>query len=124
MAHFAQIDSGSIVINVVVIPDEQQSRGQDFLSTDLGLEGTWIQTSYNTRRIHINGGIPFRKNYAGIGYAYDSTLDAFIPPKKYNSWIFNTGSCCWDPPTPMPTDNPYSYYWDETNLTWVPISKY
>lgn len=72
MAHFAQIDENGIVTQVLVVPDAQEHRGQDFLANDLGLGGTWVQTSYNAR---------IRKNYAGIGFAYDATRDAFIPPK-------------------------------------------
>lgn len=70
MAHFAEIDERHIVLRVLVVPDEQENRGQDFLSNDLGLGGTWIQTSYNRN---------FRKNYAGVGFLYDPILDIFIP---------------------------------------------
>jgi len=72
MAHFAEIDLNNIVIRVLVVANEQEHRGQDFLANDLGLGGNWIQTSYNAN---------FRKHYAGIGMSYDASLDAFIPPK-------------------------------------------
>jgi len=72
MAHFAEIDSNNIVTRVLVVANEQEHRGQDFLANDLGLGGNWIQTSYNAN---------FRKHYAGIGMSYDASLDAFIPPR-------------------------------------------
>jgi len=71
MAHFAEIDQNNIVTRVLVVPNEEESRGNDFLSNDLNLGGTWIQTSYNNR---------IRFNYAGIGYTYDPIDDAFIAP--------------------------------------------
>ena len=96
MAHFAQIDHSNTVIEVLVIPDDQEHRGQDFLADDLGLGGTWLQTSYNTHGgQHTEGGTPFRKNYAGIGYTYDQVRDAFIPPKPEGDWILNEETCLW-----------------------------
>jgi len=71
MAHFAQIDENNIVVEVLVVPDDQEHRGQDFLAVDLGLGGTWIQTSYNHN---------IRGTYAGIGYTYDPDTDEFVPP--------------------------------------------
>lgn len=99
MAYFAQIDSTNTVIAVLAIPDSEQERGQDFLAIDLGLGGTWIQTSYNTRGgVHINGGTPLRKNYAGVGYFYDSRRDAFIPPKPSPDCILDEETCLWNCP--------------------------
>jgi hypothetical protein len=89
MAHFAEIDENNIVLQVLVVPDAEEHRGSDYLSNDLGLGGTWIQTSYNAR---------IRKNYAGIGMTYDSTRDAFIPIKYYPSWVLNEETCLWEPP--------------------------
>jgi hypothetical protein len=89
IAHFAEIDSNNIVTRVLVVANEQEHRGQDFLANDLGLGGTWIQTSYNAN---------FRKHYAGIGYSYDAGLDAFIPPKCHDSATLNTETCLWDCP--------------------------
>ena len=89
MAHFAEIDSNNIVTRVLVVANEQEHRGQDFLANDLGLGGNWIQTSYNAN---------FRKHYAGIGYSYDASLDAFIPPKCHDSATLNTDTCLWDCP--------------------------
>lgn len=81
MAHFARIDENNIVTEVLVIPDDEQHRGQEYLSVDMGFGGTWIQTSYNTRDgEHLNGGTPLRKNYAGVGYTYDPILDEFNEP--------------------------------------------
>ena len=121
-AHFAQINSDNIVTQVLVVSDNDQHRGHDFLANDLGLGGTWIQTSYNTRGgVHSNGGTPFRKNYAGIGYTYDSGRDAFIPPKPFASWILNEDTCLWDAPTPYPTDSKI-YTWNEVTTSWVEVS--
>lgn len=119
MAHFAEIDSNNVVIRVLVVPEEQVHRGNDYLSVDLALGGNWIQTSYNTRcGVHLSGGVPFRKNYAAKGYTYDPQKDAFIPPKPYNSWVLNESSCCWFPPVPYPKDG-NQYWWDDATNNWV-----
>lgn len=91
MAYFAQIDESNIVTNVLVIPDDQDSRGQQFLADDLGLGGTWIETS-------DTGAI--RYNYAAIGYTYDPSRDAFIPPQPDPTFILNEETCQWEEPTP------------------------
>jgi hypothetical protein len=118
MAHFAEIDENNIVIRVLVVDDLQENNGQDFLANTLDLGGTWIQTSYNTYGgIHKNDGIPLRKNYACIGFTYDPTRDAFIPPKPYNSWILNEETCLWESPVPYPEDG-QDYFWDEENISW------
>lgn len=118
MAYFARVEN-DIVVEVLSIPDSQEHRGQEFLSEDLGLPGTWLQTSYNTRGgVHTHGGTPFRKNYAGVGYTYDPLLDAFIPPSPYPSWVLNGDSCLWEAPIPFPDDGNY-YVWDETTTQWV-----
>lgn len=120
MAHFAKIIDG-IVTDVVVA-------GQDFIDSGiLGAPDLWKQTSYNTRGgvyyiPNTNDPAPdqskaFRKNYAGIGYKYDETLDAFIPPKPYPSWLLDTQSCLWGPPIPYPNDG-QKYTWDETTQSW------
>jgi hypothetical protein len=76
------------------------------------------QTSYNTNRgIHALGGQPFRKNFAGIGFLYDAQLDAFIPPKPFNSWFLDEVTCQWEAPTPYPTDG-FTYNWNESELAW------
>lgn len=121
MAHFAKIDKDNTVTDVVVISDEQEHRGNDFLANDLGFGGVWIQTSYNTQGgVHLGGGVPFRKNYAGIGYTYDSIRDAFIPPKPYPSWILNENTCHWETPIPYPDDGK-KYYWDEDTVSWIEV---
>ena len=115
MSHFAQIDENNIVTRVLVIE-------QDVVDTGLfGEPSSFVQTSYNTRGgVHLLGGTPLRKNYAGIGYTYDPGRDAFIPPKPFNSWILNESTCQWDAPVAMPTDGK-EYNWDEETLSWVEI---
>jgi hypothetical protein len=122
MAHFAEIDENNIVTRVLVVGDDQEDRGQEFLADDLGLGGTWKKTSYNTQGgVHANGGTPFRKNYAGIGYSYDETLDAFIPPKPYASWLLNEETCNWNAPVEMPVEEGKFFTWDEDTTSWVEI---
>ncbi len=87
MAHFAQIDENNIVLQVLVIPDFQEHRGQEYLANDLNLGGIWKQTSYNNR---------IRKNYAGIGFTYDEIREAFIPPKPGDNYILNEDTCLWE----------------------------
>ena len=109
MSHFAKIENG-IVTQVIVAE-------QDII--DSGLFGTgWIQTSYNTHGGQHPEGRPLRKNYAGVGYSYDSTRDAFIPPKPFPSWVLNENTCLWDAPTPRPDDGK-EYTWDETTTSWI-----
>lgn len=111
MAHFAQIDENNVVVQVLVIPDNAEDRGQDYLANDLGLGGTWVQTSYNNN---------IRKNYAGIGFTYDSERDAFIAPKPFQSWLLNEETCRWEAPIPYPTDG-VIYSWNEDNQDWEAI---
>ena len=119
MAHFAEIDDNNTVVRVLTIPDSEEGRGQDFLAIDLGLGGTWVQTSYNTHGgVHALSGTPLRKNYAGIGYTYDEGRDAFIPPKPFDSWVLNEDTCLWDAPVPYPADGNF-YVWDEDVIAWV-----
>lgn len=115
MSHFAQIDGNNIVTQVLVIE-------QDVIDTGLfGEPSSFVQTSYNTQGgVHKLGGIPLRKNYAGIGYTYDSVRDAFIPPKPFNSWVLNEDTCQYEAPTAMPTDDKM-YTWDEATLSWVEV---
>ena len=121
MAHFAEIDADNVVVRVLVVPDVQENRGQEYLADDLGLGGTWKKTSYNTQGgVHVNGGTPYRKNYAGIGYTYDAARDAFIPPKPFASWTLNEDTCNWDAPVAMPTDDKM-YRWDEATTNWIEV---
>ena len=110
MAHFAEIDEQGIVKQVLVVPDEQEHRGHDFLANDLKLGGRWIQTSYNHR---------IRKQYAGIGYRYDEAADVFIAPQPFPSWTLDENHD-WQPPTPYPQDD-IMYFWNEEKLDWEPI---
>lgn len=106
MAHFARIDDNNLVTEVVVVSNDQEHRGQEFLAIDCGLGGTWIQTSYNHN---------IRKQYAGIGYTYDAAADVFIAPQPFPSWSLD-GNFDWQAPYPKPEGN---YYWDEPSLSWV-----
>jgi hypothetical protein len=113
MAHYAFLDQNNIVTEVIVGKNENED-GVDWEQHYGAFRGqTCKRTSYNTHGgAHFNDGTPFRKNYAGIGYSYNTTLDAFIPPKPYASWLLNEETCLWDPPIARPDDES-SYYWDE-----------
>jgi hypothetical protein len=109
MAYFAQIENG-IVIQVLSVSNDDEHRGQEFLADDLGLGGTWIQTSYNTYGgVHLFGGTPLRKNYAGIGYTYDADRDAFVPPQPDGEWVLNEFSCSWERPADWVDPEPYPF---------------
>lgn len=117
MAHFAEVNENNIVLRVLVVDDLHESDGQNFLANTLGLGGTWLKTSYNTTAgVHANGGTPFRKNYAGIGFTYDEALDAFIAPKPFPSWILDEETCVYEAPVAMPTEGRYS--WNEETTSW------
>jgi len=118
MAHFARLNDSNMVVEVIVInnaeligPDglESELKGIDFCKSLFGSDTTWVQTSYNGR---------IRKNYAGVGFTYDATLDAFIPPQSYPSWTLNQNTCLWNAPVQMPSDGNL-YLWDEGSLSWV-----
>jgi hypothetical protein len=111
MAHYAKVVN-NLVTQVIVAEAE-------FFETFVDSSpGEWIQTSYNTHGgQHTLGGIPLRKNYAGIGYTYNAQLDAFIPPKPFASWILDKETCLWNAPVAMPTDNK-NYNWNEDSLMW------
>ena len=122
MAHFAEINADNLVVRVLVVPDAQEDRGQEFLADDLGLGGTWKKTSYNTQAgVHVNGGTPYRKNYAGISYTFDAERDAFIAPKPYASWVLDEATCNWQAPVAMPTDDKM-YRWNEETISWVEVA--
>jgi hypothetical protein len=122
MAHFAQLDENNVVTQVIVVDNkdtsdangvEKESIGVAFCERLLG--GTWKQTSYNAN---------LRKNYAGIGYTYNASIDAFVPPKPYASWVLNETTAQWAAPVDMPEDAgtgdpPKRYTWDEDNTQWV-----
>ena len=107
MAHYAKINNENIVEEVIVADP-------DYISV-LDESFRWIQTSYNNN---------FRKNYAGKGYTYDRTRDAFIPTKTYESDKFVEATCLWEPHTPYPEDkDPFLYYWDEDTTSWIEIEE-
>jgi len=130
MAYFAKLGTGNIVeqvisINNAVITDangvEQEQLGVDFINKLYNTRDVWKQTSYNNN---------IRKNYAGIGYTYDQTRDAFIPPKPFNSWILNEDTCNWEAPVVYPETYTLNlldeqgkltkdiYYWNENRRKW------
>jgi|TARA_R100001129_G_C5191477_1_gene210876 hypothetical protein len=121
MAHFAKLNNDNIVIDVQSVHNDtatDEAAGITFLNNLYGTSDTWKQTSYNTKGgVHLLGGTPFRKNYAGIGDTYDQTRDAFISPKPYSSWTLNETTCLWDAPVAMPDDGKY-YIWNEDNTNW------
>lgn len=121
MANFAKLNDQNIVVDVnavanAVIDDlpfpESEPVGVSFLTEWSGGYTNWKQTSYNAS---------FRKNLAGVGFTYDATLDAFVPPKPFPSWLLNTGTCQWEPPIPYPTDGKM-YSWDEKTQSWVEVA--
>ena len=119
MAHFARVEDG-IVTEVLVVGNDQEHRGQEFLANDLGLGGTWIKTSYNTiGNVHTAGGTPLHKNYAGIGYHWDGV--GFYAPQPYPSWALNQETYIWEAPVPYPADQK-PYRWDEDAQNWVEIT--
>ena len=128
MAHWAEIDENNVVTRVLVGDnnDPNGDEGYQWLIDNLG--GTWVKTSYNAvggkRRDpetnEITNELGFRKNYAGIGYTYDESKDAFIPPKPFNSWILNEDTCLWESPVSYPNDGKL-YTWNEENTTWVEV---
>jgi len=111
MSHYAKVNNG-IVEQVIVAEAE-------FFDTFVDSSpGQWIQTSYNTHGgVHSGGGTPLRKNYAGIGFTYDATRDAFYAPQPYPSWTLNDDTCLWESPTAMPDDG-NSYTWNEETTSW------
>jgi len=114
MGNYAKVVNG--IVTQVMIADEE------FFNTFVdNSPGRWIQTSYNTKKgVHKLGGTPLRKNYAGIGYTYDKTRDAFIPPKDFDSWILNEETCVWDPPVEHPDDGKI-YRWNEEIQNWEEV---
>jgi hypothetical protein len=116
MAHFAKIENGTVT-QVNVIDEDYFAENRETRYT-----GQWVQTSYNTQGgVHLLGGTPLRKNYAGIGYVYDEVRDAFYAPQPYPSWTLNEDSCLWESPVPYPTDDK-RYTWDEDNQEWTEVT--
>ena len=121
MAHYAFLDDNNIVTEVIVGKDEGED-GVDWEQHYGNFRGlTCKRTSYNTcAGVHRNGGTPFRKNYASIGFVYDAQRDAFIAPKPYPSWVLNEQTCFWESPVPLPEDEK-QYRWDEDSTQWVRV---
>lgn len=109
MAHFAEIDESNVVVRVLVVPDSEEHRGEEYLARDLGLGGRWVQTSYNHN---------IRGRCAGVGDTYDEVSDEFIPPPPFPSWADWNGSE-WIAPVPKPEVGDWG--WDEESLSWVEI---
>ena len=121
MANFAKLGVGNIVETVHVVSNDvatTEQAGMDFLNNLYNTRDVWKQTSYNTSGgVHKLGGTPFRKNYAGKGWKYDQTRDAFIEPKPFNSWILNETTCLWEAPIALP-DTENRYNWNEATTSW------
>ena len=122
MAHFAKVQDGVVTQVIVAEPEFFDT----FVDTT---PGEWVQTSYNTRGgVHYgqdgepDGGVALRKNYAGIGFTYDNTRDAFIPPQPYASWTLNEDSCLWECPVAYPTDG-QMYEWNEDAQSWDVVAE-
>ncbi len=118
MAHFAKIDGNNLVTEVIVVSNDainnepfpvSEPIGISFCRSLYGEDTNWAQTSYNAS---------FRYNYAGIGYTFDATAGAFIPPKPYPSWLLNTNTFRWEAPVPYPNDGKM-YTWDEATQLWI-----
>lgn len=110
MAHFAKIEN-NLVTQVLVVANDLEHRGADFLANDLGLGGTWIQTSYNNN---------FRKQFAGVGFSYDEANDVFIAPQPYPSWSLDN-EFNWQAPIPMPING--EWFWSEETLEWLDVTE-
>jgi len=111
MAHFVKLGTGNIIEQVIVVSNDiatTEQAGSDFINKLYNTRDVWKQTSYNNN---------IRKNYAGVGYTYDQTRDAFIAPKPYASWILNEDTCIYEAPVALP-DTENRYTWNETNLNW------
>lgn len=126
MSHFAKLGIGNIVERVEVVSNDiatTEQAGIDFLNNLYGTNDIWKQTSYNTSAgEHLLGGTPFRKNYAGVGFTYDQTRDAFISPRPYISWTLNETTCQWEAPIPYPDDS-NNWVWNETKKIWEKVEE-
>ena len=122
MAHYAFLDMANVVTEVIVGKDEGNTNTNWELHYQDIRKQVCKRTSYNTRGgVHLDGGTPFRKNYAGIGHTYDFGRDAFIPPKPYPSWLLEESSCTWKAPIDHPDDGEM-YAQDEENQEWDKVS--
>jgi hypothetical protein len=115
MAHFAKVNNGIVEKIIVAEPEFFNNFVDD-------TPGEWIQTSYNTRGgVHSDGGTPLRKNFAGIGFTYDSVRDAFYGPQPFPSWTLNESTCLWGAPVEYPDDG-NMYQWNEETQTWDEVT--
>ena len=128
MAHFAKLGLENKVLAIHRVHNNiatTEQAGIDFLNNLYKTNDTWKQTSYNTQGgVHTLDGTPFRKNYAGKGYTYDETRDAFIAPKPYSSWTLNEDTCQWEAPVAYPADGSIDkrYNWNEETTSWVELA--
>jgi hypothetical protein len=124
MAHFAKVNENNIVETVVVVPDEFEDRGQDYLANELGMGGTWVKTSYNTSQgQHLNGGTPVRGNFASVGYTYDPSIDIFMPPRPHPNWKIDYTKFKWVPPVAEPEyKEGFAWRWSQTNNEWIKVA--
>jgi len=126
MAHYAFLDKNNIVTEVITGVDETELI--EGLHPEIWYENfrgqTCKRTSYNTTAgVHMNNGVPFRKNYAGIGDFYDKEWDAFRTAQLYSSWKLNYETFCWEPPVPKPEDGvDYAWRWGEINKEWIKVT--
>lgn len=120
MAHYAELDENSTVISVIPVSNDfSEEQAIELLTQQTG--NIWKRTSYNTRgNEHLNGGEPFRGNFAGIGYTYNEIYNIFIPPKPYPSWVLNLEKASWDPPINKPNDGK-CYIWNEEIINWEEV---
>lgn len=120
MAHYAELDANNMVLRVIVVSNEDESTPDGTTVESIGVAfcqrlfgGDWVKTSYNNN---------IRKRYAGIGYTYNSSLDAFVPPQPYPSWTLDNATADWVPPVPMPTDGK-KYVWNEATQSWDAVDE-
>jgi hypothetical protein len=124
MAHFAKVNENNIVETVVVVPDDVENRGQDYLANELGMGGKWIKCSYNTLHgQHKTGGTPLRGNFPSVGYIYEEIVDAFIPPKQHPNWKIDYTAFKWVPPIAEPEyEEGFAWRWSQTNNEWIKVA--
>ena len=127
MAHFAELNDSNVVLRVVVIADsdaDTEANGIAKCQSLFGADTIWKQTDKKTiNNTHLDGGTPFRKNYAGIDFTYNADIDGFVPPRRYASWQLNTTTGNWETPVELQYTNfskggTVSHLWDETNRRW------
>ena len=131
MNTYALIDSNNFVSQVIVLPEDQLHRAEEFIAADLGIPGIWLACSVNSWRGKNRDGTPgkaFRKNYPKPGWYYDAATDSFLEPKptQYPSWILDADGGFWKPPVPRPGVRPTDgnvYKWDEATVSWIQVPR-